>query len=311
MASRSTLANPANPTSPVTSGRSTPGRSTSQGWAAGLDHVRQWAAWRGLSSAGRELAGVLMPSTCVICAQRDGTVCSDCEPGLAAELLHPFRAELHAAALPLMEPASVALSPSQPDTPPAPQPVPVVAAARYDAGTSSALLAFKDHGRVPVARFLRPAVHRALAAAPELLGERGPFTVVPIPGRGSGFRRRGYDPVDELLSGPWPPGWDLDRRLLTHRRTPLGPASRSRTSHSGTGSAQRRRHNADRFQTTAHATGHQGRNVVLFDDVMTTGSTLAAAWRAVERGGIRPVGAVVLAAVTAPAATDAEGLNSG
>ena len=40
--------------------------------------------------------------------------------------------------------------------------LPVVAAGRYGGALARALLAFKDHGRTPVARLLRPAVHRAL-----------------------------------------------------------------------------------------------------------------------------------------------------
>jgi predicted amidophosphoribosyltransferase len=50
--------------------------------------------------------------------------------------------------------------------------------------------------------------------------------------------------------------------------------------------------------------------VVLFDDVMTTGSTLAAAWNALDRVGLRPSAAVVLAAVTAPGSGPSGGLNS-
>lgn len=279
---------------------------TSQRLANLLDSAVHTPAARGLASASRELTGLLLPSLCVLCGERDGAVCPGCAPHLAADLLQPFRAERDAAALPLRF------------TQPAPAPVPVVAAARYGGEASRALLAFKDHGRTSVVRFLRPAVYRALGSVPELLGIQGPFTVVPVPASAAGFRRRGLDPVEELLGGPLPPGWTVARGWLAHRRRPLLTAPRHRTSHAGTGSRQRRSGSRDRFRPTrrlaaeaAEAARNGGRSVVVFDDVMTTGSTLAATWLALEHGGIRPAGAVVLAAVTAPGNVGDGGLNSG
>ncbi|GAA1133340.1 ComF family protein [Citricoccus alkalitolerans] len=310
------------------------------GCAVGLDRLVLTPAARALGRSGRELAGLLMPSLCVLCGRQDGTVCPECAPGLIAELLHPFRAEQDAAALPLYPvrtrprsslqslsarlPGGVVLPAvssgdgdppmSQGGSEPTLHPVPVVAAARYGAEASRALLAFKDHGRTAVAGYLRPAVHRALSAAPRLLEAQGPFTLVPVPTSAAGFRARGYDPVEELLTGALPPGWQVAPGWLTHRRRPFVAASRPRSSHAGNGSRQRRRRGQDRFRTTRRyaASAHlePGRNVVVFDDVMTTGSTLAATWHALEQAGIRPVGAVVVAAVTAPGTAPDEGLNS-
>lgn len=312
------------------------------GGAVGLDRLDRLVhapSSRALAGSGRELAGLLMPSLCVLCGRQDGTVCAECAPGLVTELLHPFRAEDDAAALPLY-PAGAAQTPPWPPSagssggglltadssgdgdPPMPpggpapplRPVPVVAAARYGADASRALLAFKDHGRTAVAGYLRPAVHRALAAAPRLLGIPGPFTLVPVPASAAGFRGRGYDPVEELLTGTLPPGWQVATGWLAHRRKPLLAAIRSRSSHAGAGSRQRRHRGRDRFRTTRHFAAEDrrdsGRGVVVFDDVMTTGATLAATWHALEQAGVRPVGAVVVAAVTAPGKAPDEGLNS-
>lgn len=291
--------------------------------AAMLDAAVQSPALQAAAAASRELTGLLLPSLCVLCGTQDGSVCPDCAPRLTAEMLQPFRAEHDAAALPLRStgsagPLGTGDSESLLDL----APVPVVAAALYGAETARAVLAFKDHGRTSVVRSLQPAVYRALAAAPGLLGVSGPFTVVPVPGSVAGFRRRGFDPVEELLAGALPPGWTTTRGWLAHRWEPPFTALRRRTSHAGTGSRQRRSGTRDRFRPTRRlaaaaavgassaATRNSSRSVVLFDDVMTTGSTLAATWRALERGGITPVGAVVLAAVTAPGTVFDEGLNS-
>lgn len=301
----------------------------------------QIPAARALGRAVRELAGLLLPADCAVCGGTDGTVCPDCALELAASLMRPFRAEQEAAALPLVCHGRDEVTEEDIDA--GPVPLPVVAAGRYGGPLARALLAFKDHGRTPVGRHLRPAVYRVLAAAPELLGERrghplsrlqadhpgrragtqgaAPVLLVPVPGSASGFRRRGYDPVAELLGGPLPPGWRLAPGLLRHASHRGAPGGLSGTgglglpgsgaSHAGAASSARRHRNAGRFRAAGRATRLQDRTVVLFDDVMTTGATLAAAWRALDRAGLEPVGAVVLTAVTAPGATPAEGLNSG
>lgn len=284
--------------------------------AASLDTALDRAAVRTAVAASHELAGLLLPSLCVLCGARDGSVCSDCAPLLAAELLQPFQAEHGAAVLPLRD-AGFAEARGGAEELRELTPVPVVAAARYGSEASRALLAFKDHGRTSVVRFLRPAVYRALAAVPEQWGITGPFTLVPVPGSAAGFRRRGFDPVEELLAGPLPPGWITTQGWLAHRRVSPLEALRHRMSHAGAGSRLRRSSTRNRFRPTRRLAGEAAaeerdgdRRVVLFDDVMTTGSTLAATWSALEHEGITPVGAVVLAAVTAPGTVSNEGLNS-
>lgn len=266
--------------------------------ATGLDRLVHAPAARAVTAAARDLAGLLLPADCAVCGLHDGAVCPGCTAELSAALLRPFRAEEQAASLPL---TSV-----EPDG--GPLPLPVVAAGRYAGPLASAVLAFKDHGRTPVVRHLRPAVRRAMAAVPGLVGDPFPepdsVLVAPVPGSATGFRRRGYDPVAELLTGSLPRGWSPAPGLL--RAAPARVRGRRRqhaaVSHAGSASALRRHRNAGRFRATARAADIHGRTVVLFDDVMTTGSTLAAAWHALAATGLEPVAAVVLAAVTAPGA---------
>jgi len=287
----------------------------SRSLATGLDRLLQAPVVRTIGQAARELTGLLLPVDCAVCGHRDGDLCPECAEQLAGALLRPYRAERDAAALPL-----VSVGPDA-----GPVPLAVVAAGRYGGPLARALLGFKDHGRTPVGRHLRPAVHRALAAVPTLVtghapgGTGGPgaapVLLVPVPGSATGFRRRGYDPVAELLTGPLPPGWELAPGLLRQARGRPRARARGRpdrtASHAGAASTLRRHRNAGRFRTTGRAHRNQGSTVVLFDDVMTTGSTLAAAWHALDSVGLRPTAAVVLAAVTAPGSEPSEGLNSG
>jgi predicted amidophosphoribosyltransferase len=279
--------------------------------ATGLDRMLQAPAVRTAGRAARELTGLLLPADCAVCGIEDGAVCPDCAAQLAGSLLRPFRAERDAAALPL-----VSVSPDA-----GPVPLAVVAGGRYGGTLARALLGFKDHGRTPVGRHLRPAVHRALAATPALVagltpGDPGaaPALLVPVPGSAAGFRRRGYDPVAELLTGTLPPGWELAPGLLRPARGRVGARAsvrgRPASNHAGTASTLRRHRSAGRFRATGRAHRLRGRTVVLFDDVMTTGSTLSAAWNALDRVGLRPSAAVVLAAVTAPGSESSRGLNS-
>lgn len=246
-----------------------------------LDRVLHHPAALTLHAAAREVTGLLVPSWCVVCDVEPSYLdhaCAPCRERLARALLHPFPAEEHAASLPLIGQA----------------PLPVLAAGRYTEEIARALLAFKDHGRLPAARLFRPGLTRAAGQlARTLKGDPGAapwsqdIVLVPIPGSGSGFRRRGYDPVTELLRTPLP--WPVEKRLLRHRVQVMGG-----TAHAGSSATTRRRRARQKFR----ALPGPPRRIVLIDDVLTTGATLAAAWRVLSEQGHQVMAAVVVAAVT-------------
>lgn len=246
----------------------------------------RWWSW--LAGALRDFGNLVMPIECAACGRADAQLCRDCRKILRAQTAAPFHAEGGADAL-----TDVAGGSSWP----------VIAAGRYRDVLATAILAFKNHGRFTLAahlaRCLGTAVDIALAehAGEEILW------LVPVPSTGRGWRRRGYDPVATLV-----------RILERERRLPpavrvapvLGMRMQApwrRSAQKSLGKAARRRNvrNTMRF-TGKHpddfwlSANHAAPAVMLLDDVLTTGSTLAEAAKTLEKSGIRVVSAVVLAA---------------
>lgn len=146
--------------------------------------------------------------------------------------------------------------------------LPVRSALRYEGTARSLLLALKENERTDVAptlaRRLRPLRDPAL-------------TLVAIPPSPAAYRRRGYDPV-RLLAGP------TLRALRVVRDT---SAQKSLTE------AERARNRAGYLLAQGALAG---RRLAIADDVMTTGSTLDEAARALREAGADVVEAITLAA---------------
>lgn len=154
----------------------------------------------------------------------------------------------------------------------------VVAANDYRPVLEHVIPRFKDDGALHLARVLGDRLATTIVP-----GSVAPGTLlVPIPSRPSAVRRRGYDHARRLVraaartSGI---GW---RPLL--RRAESGGSQRRL-------GAELRKRNL-RGHMVARAVGSP---VLLVDDVVTTGATLAEAARAVRQAGMQVVGASVLA----------------
>jgi predicted amidophosphoribosyltransferase len=196
------------------------------------------------------------------------------------------------------------------DAPLSPGPVglpPVLAVAAYEGPVREAVVAFKDHGRWSLRAPLGEALARSVAAA--LLGAAGLDPVagavlVPAPGSPGSARERDGDHVRELATAA--------ARLLRRQGVPVRVVAaltsvRRRRDQVGLGREARARNLAGSMAPTTRALRLPAAStVVLVDDVVTTGSTLLEAARALRSCGVDPAAAAVVAATTRTAARTAE-----
>ncbi|MEW5755023.1 MAG: ComF family protein [Pseudomonadota bacterium] len=120
------------------------------------------------------------------------------------------------------------------------------------------------------------------------LGSGGIEAILPVPLHQERVRERGYNQALELAA---PVAKGLELPLLTHacRRV------RATDPQTALDAAQRRRNIKGAFQLEQPI---RQRRVAIFDDVMTTGSTLDELTRVLRRGGVEYVEAWVMARVT-------------
>ncbi|HKA68381.1 MAG TPA: phosphoribosyltransferase family protein [Actinomycetes bacterium] len=249
-----------------------------------------------VADLGAALAGLVFPGRCAGCrAGAAGTLCAGCLAWLAgpAQLCRP--------------------TPMPPGLP-----VPF-SVADYAGPVQSAIIEHKEHGRVGLARPLGGALGRALCCAIEhaagfgpdppgsarrgrigpvgsaAAGPRQPPTVVvAVPSSRSAVRRRGYDPTARLARAAVASvrrggGVVTLRPVLRHSRSVIDQAGLS---------AEERWLNLSGALVVPPRLVRlvAGREIVLLDDVLTTGATLAEAARALREAGGVVVGAAVIAA---------------
>lgn len=271
-----------------------------------------------LRTALRGAAGLVSPVWCIGCAEQDVVLCAPCAEELHLVTRTPFPAEEQALALPLLMEGQVLTV------------LPVSAAGRYEGLLARTVLGFKDHGAIGLsaalgpglARALRLAAARAVAepgaeAAGEPAGEPGGLPawllVSPPPSLRSRLTR-GFDPVQLLLDRALAISEPELRRLgLRPTRVPgLLRASRAaalislnpRHGRQKTrGARARRRRSVGSIELTPRGRSLlPGAQVLLVDDVLTSGSTLAELYRVLTAAGARVHGAAVFAAAAGPGA---------
>ncbi len=148
----------------------------------------------------------------------------------------------------------------------------------YEGRVRSVILSYKEQGRTDAAAALSRPLATAIAAA---RGAAPAAALVCVPTSRAAFRRRGYDPVALLL-----------RRAGLRTLPVLRSTGRSAPAQKLLGVQERAANRAGAFVARRPLTGTP---VILVDDVLTTGATLAEASRAVAEAGGVVVGAATLA----------------
>lgn len=160
--------------------------------------------------------------------------------------------------------------------------VPVFSLGRYAGPRRAAIVAMKEHGRTDLVEPLSVAVHAGLSRLVAWGVVELPLTLVPAPTRRSAARRRGGDPVTALARVAAVPGSAvvpaLRMRAFTRDSVGLSPG-------------QRQRNIAGRVKLR-HAVGGE---VVLIDDVVTTGATGCESVRALQTAGARVAAVLTVA----------------
>lgn len=222
------------------------------------------------------LADLVVPAICSGCG-RDGAgqYCEGCHQAIAA-----------------LTPRLAMPDPIPPDLPTC------VALGAYDGPLRSLLLAYKERGAYLLGRPLGAALALAVAAA---VGEpRRPVALVGVPSTPSAVRERYGDHVARLgrraAAAMRSSGWAATFVPSPLRALPKADSSHldavARVAAADSGFQAR----PGRVRRLAVA-GRAGVAVVVIDDIITTGSTLASVSRLLERSGV-PVDAVATLAAT-------------
>ncbi|HUB56462.1 MAG TPA: ComF family protein [Mycobacterium sp.] len=166
--------------------------------------------------------------------------------------------------------------------------VPVFALGRYAGARRQAIVAMKDRGRIdlsaPLAGVLALGVHRLLLWG--LLDV--PLTIVPAPTRGWAARRRGGDPVTRIATL----ATDAHPHITVVRALRMKALARDSA---GLGSSARERNVAGRVLLTRRRVPAYG-EVLLVDDIITTGATARESVRVLQTAGARVAAVLALAA---------------
>lgn len=235
-------------------------------------HVARWA---------RDLAGIVVPVECAGCGHLDVPLCATCRSTLAGP---PWRCEHAAARLDRIGRA----------------PLPVWTLIPYTGAVRDLVVAWKDRGRADLTRPLAGALTVAARDVAPVLRAAGVdrLWVVPAPSSAAARRRRGVDLVGALAAGV---ARGCREAGLPAEAVPLLAQRRGARDQVGLSARDRRTNVRGRVRRRWTApVPPAGQPVLLVDDVLTTGSTLATCDDVLRGWGARVVAGLTLAATPAP-----------
>lgn len=234
----------------------------------------------------RELARLVVPVACPGCGELDIPWCDRCASAVLQGAANPHRVESTVPRLDRLDGRA---------------PLPVWAISRYADPVRGIIVAWKDRGRTDLDQLLAAAARiavRTLAAD----CRPTPLLIVPAPANLRSQRQRGrahLDPIaravaQELQQLRWPNARFL--RLLGRSRTALVERDQARLGSRARGVG----HSLQVVPRQVRRTRPATQSVLLIDDVVTTGATLAAGQVALNTAGFAVLGALVLAAAAPP-----------
>lgn len=243
-------------------------------WGAGRRWRWYWTRLEAVrSDLPAHLLDLVLPTDCPGCGRTGVDVRPACPDCLAA----------------LMGTASTAL----PRPPPAGLP-PVLSVTAYAGPARALLVSHKEHGRLALARPLGGVLARSVAAVHTTFGSPGRTCgLVPVPSRPAARRSRGHDPLLRIARVA---AADLRRCGVPAAVVPVLRHTRRVADQGGLDAAARALNLVGALAVPAAGVRLlAGLSLVLVDDVLTTGATLAEAARALRAAGVGVAGAAVVA----------------
>ncbi|WP_338423523.1 ComF family protein [Streptomyces gobiensis] len=226
----------------------------------------------------QELADLVLPADCAGCGAPRTGLCPRCREALCGT-----RAQR---ALPGPAPEGLP---------------PVYAAGAYTDAVRAVLLAHKERGALRLAAPLGAALAgavRAVLPTTVAAAAAGLPLLVPVPSAQRSVAARGHDPVRRIARAA---AGELRRGGVPVRACAVLRQARGVIDQSGLSAGERRRNLAGALVVPPGAAGLLTAGpVVLVDDLMTTGTSLAEGARAVRAAGGRVIGAAVVAASLTP-----------